>query len=63
MDSLGYNFLHRRLTWSGFRGEGSGMTATGQTCLMTRDALRRRASGFAPFGYWYGYFTAGAETV
>ena len=61
MDSLGYNFLRRRLTWPGFRGEGSEMTATGQSCLMTRDASPRR--GFAPFGYWYGYFTAGAVTV
>lgn len=39
------------------------MTATCQSRLLTRDALRRRSGGLAPFGYWYGYFTAGAETV
>jgi hypothetical protein len=39
------------------------MTATGQSCQMTRGASRRRASGFAPFGFYYAYFTAGAEKV
>ena len=61
MDCLGYNFRHRRLTWPGFGGEGREMTKTGQSCLLTRDAPAR--GGNARFGYWYRYFTAGAETV
>ena len=39
------------------------MTATGQSCLSIRGASRRCMSGFAPFGTYYVYFTAGAETV
>jgi hypothetical protein len=39
------------------------MSATGQSRLLTRDASRRRTGGLASFGYWYDYFTAGAETV
>jgi hypothetical protein len=39
------------------------MTAPGQALLATRDAIRRPASGRAPFGTYYAYFTTGAETV
>jgi hypothetical protein len=38
------------------------MTVNGTSCSILRDASRR-AGGCAPFAYYYGYFTAGAETV
>jgi len=60
---LGYNFEKRLLTAPNLAGEGRAMTATGQCRLSTRDASMRRASRLAPFGTYYGYFTAEAETV
>jgi hypothetical protein len=38
------------------------MTVNGTSRSILRDALRR-AGGRAPFVYYYGCFTAGAETV
>jgi hypothetical protein len=38
------------------------MTVNGTSRLAHSDASRR-AGGFAPFAYYYGYFTARAETV
>jgi hypothetical protein len=38
------------------------MTTNGPISSNLRDALRR-AGGLASFGYYYGYYSAGAETV
>jgi len=38
------------------------MTVNGTFCSIFRDASRR-AGGFAPFAYYYGYYSARAETV
>ena len=38
------------------------MTVTGTSRSILGDASRR-TGGFAPFAYYCGYFTAGAETV
>lgn len=38
------------------------MTMNGTTRSTLRDASRR-AGGFAPFDYYYGYFTARREMV
>jgi hypothetical protein len=53
----------RLLTAPNLVGEGRAMTATGQSRLSIRVASMRRASGLVPFGTYYAYFTAGAETV
>ncbi len=53
----------RLLTGRGITGEGTDMTATRQIDPLDRGASRRSAGGLAPFGYYYSYFTAGAETV
>lgn len=39
------------------------MTATRHIHLSISDASRPPAGGLAPFGYFYGYFTAGAGMV
>ena len=39
------------------------MTTTGQFRPLACDASLRRTGGFAPISYYYGYFSAGAETV
>lgn len=60
---MGYNLRKLVLTWSRFTGEGTDMTATRHIHLPNSDASPRRMGGFAPFGYYFGYFTAGAEMV
>lgn len=39
------------------------MTTTSHLCAGTRGATMRRAAAFARIGYYFGYFSAGAETV
>ena len=51
------------MTESRFAGEGTGMAVVYQSLSLTRDDSWRHVSTFAPFGTYYGYFTAGAETV
>lgn len=39
------------------------MTAISHLCAGTRGATARRAAACARIGYYFGYFSAGAETV